>query len=72
MEIIKIQTEYIKLDQLLKFSGIAFTGGDAKYIIENGFVSLNGEKELRRGKKLYKGDIIDISLEGKDIKIKIE
>ena len=53
---IKISTEYIKLDQLLKFAGITETGGRAKELIENGEVSLNGEKCLVRGKKIRAGD----------------
>lgn len=47
---VKIDTEYIKLDQLLKFSGLADTGGIAKEVIQNGEVLVNGEVETRRGK----------------------
>lgn len=60
MERIKIETEYIKLDQLLKFSGISDTGADAKLIISEGKVKVNGQPELQRGKKLSKGDRVDI------------
>ncbi len=56
---VKINTEYIKLDQLLKFSNLVSTGGQAKEEILNGKVKLNGVVELRRGKKVYKGDIVD-------------
>ena len=49
---VKIDTEYIKLDQLLKFSGLADTGGIAKEVIQNGEVFVNGEVETRRGKKI--------------------
>lgn len=54
--IIEITTEYIKLDCALKFAGIAENGAHAKELILEGLVKVNGETELRRGKKLYKGD----------------
>ena len=57
---IKINTEYIKLDQLLKFSGIAGNGSDAKFMILDGEVLVNGKIETRRGKKIVKGDIVKI------------
>lgn len=53
---VKITTEYIKLDQLLKFAGIAETGGHAKELVESGEVTVNGEKCQMRGKKLRTGD----------------
>lgn len=56
---VKIDTEYIKLDQLLKFSGLADTGGIAKEIIQNGEVLVNGEVETRRGKKIRKEDVVE-------------
>lgn len=55
---IEITTEYIKLDQLLKFSGIAENGAEAKMIILEGNVTVNGEIALQRGKKIKKGDIV--------------
>ncbi|WP_069651073.1 RNA-binding S4 domain-containing protein [Caloranaerobacter ferrireducens] len=61
MKKIKIHTEYIKLDQLLKYVNIAETGGHAKILIKNGQVKLNGEIVLQRGKKVKKGDIIELS-----------
>lgn len=57
---IKIRTEFIRLDQLLKFCGIAETGGHAKEIIAEGVVYLNGEVCLMRGKKIRAGDVIVI------------
>ncbi len=54
--IIEINTEYIKLDSALKYAGIAENGAHAKEMILEGLVTVNGEKELRRGRKLYKGD----------------
>ena len=56
IEEIKIRTEFIKLDQFLKFCGIAETGGHAKEIVAEGVVFVNGELCLQRGKKLRLGD----------------
>ena len=56
IEEIKIRTEFIKLDQFLKFCGIAETGGHAKEIVAEGVVFVNGELCLQRGKKLRPGD----------------
>ena len=53
---IRIDTEFIKLDSLLKLSGIAMTGGQAKIIIQNGDVKVNGEICTQRGKKIRPGD----------------
>lgn len=60
MEKIKINTEYIKLDQFLKFIGISSTGGEAKVIIFEGLVKVNGEVTSQRGKKLRKDDVVEI------------
>lgn len=60
MENVKISTDYIKLDQLLKWIGVADTGTAAKEMIAEGEIKVNGEVELRRGKKLRSGDRIDI------------
>ena len=60
MKEIKIETECIKLDQLLKFAGITDTGGQSKIIINDGLVKVNGEVINARGKKIKKGDIIEI------------
>ncbi len=62
MEKIKISTEYIKLDQLLKFSGICETGSLAKEMISGGSVLVNGEICTMRGKKIRKGDIVTVNL----------
>ncbi len=53
---IKITTEFIKLDALLKFAGVVDTGGEAKQAIQAGEVRVNGEACLMRGKKLRPGD----------------
>ena len=57
---VKINTEYIKLDSALKYSGIAENGVFAKEMILNGEVMVNGEIEYRRGKKLYPGDTFTV------------
>ena len=57
---ISINTEYIKLDQLIKFAGIAENGADAKFIIVDKNVTVNGETETRRGRKIRKGDIVTV------------
>jgi len=57
---ISITTEYIKLDQLLKFAGIVICGADAKFLIKDEIVLLNGERVTERGKKIRAGDIVKI------------
>ena len=58
MEKIKIETEFIKLDALLKFAVLVGSGGEAKTVIADGMVSVNGEVCTMRGKKLRPGDTI--------------
>ncbi len=55
-EPLAIRTDFIKLDQALKFCGVAETGGHAKELVEKGAVRVNGEECLSRGKKLFPGD----------------
>lgn len=57
---IKITTEFIKLDALLKFAGVAETGGAAKEAVQNGEVLYNGEVCTMRGKKVRLGDTVEI------------
>lgn len=71
METIEIKTEFIKLDQLLKFANITENGADAKFLITGGFVKLNGEQELRRGKKIYDGDVVNIDYEDAHFTLKV-
>ena len=59
MEQIQIRDEFIKLGQALKLSGMVESGLDAKLFIQDGKVKVNGEVELRRGRKLYKGDQVE-------------
>ena len=61
MKEIKVDTEIIKLDAFLKWSGIASQGSDAKFYIKNGDIKLNDEVEVQRGKKLVKGDIVEFN-----------
>ncbi len=64
---IKIDSEYIKLDSLLKYSNLVESGGMAKTLIQEGYVLVNGEVETRRGKKIYPND--EVELEGEVIKV---
>lgn len=59
----KEKKEYITLQQFLKLSGIVSTGGQAKLYIQEADITVNGEKENRRGRKLYPEDIVVV--EGK-------
>ncbi len=59
-EIITIRTEFIKLDQFLKFAGAAETGGHAKELVAAGEAKVNGEVCLMRGKKIRPGDVVEI------------
>ena len=67
MEKITIETEYIKLDSLLKFAAVVGTGGEAKYVISECMVSVNGEVCTMRGKKLRPGD--KVSFQGLDFEV---
>lgn len=59
-EILKIKTEYIKLDSLLKFAGLTDTGGTAKEIIAEERIFVNGEICTARGKKIRPGDVVSV------------
>ena len=59
--------DYIKLGQLLKKANMMSSGVDAKMVILDGLVSVNGEVELRRGKKIYTGDVV--TFEGESVKV---
>ena len=61
MEKILIHTEFIKLDSLLKLAGLVETGGEAKLLIQNGQVEVNGEVCTMRGKKLRPGDVVSFA-----------
>ncbi len=57
---VAIQTEYIKLDSLLKFAGLCDTGGFAKELVQQGAVRVNGEVCTMRGKKIRPGDTVEV------------
>lgn len=67
MNEIKLKDEYIKLGQALKAAGLVGSGLDAKIVIQDGLVLVNGEVETRRGKKLFGGEIV--SFDGEEVKI---
>lgn len=67
MDLIRINTEFIKLDALLKFAGLCETGGEAKELVQGGAVRLNGEVCTQRGKKCRAGDVVE--LDGHEVKI---
>lgn len=67
MKEISVSTEYIKLDAFLKWANIVGSGVEAKHLIQEGLVKVNSEVEVRRGKKLYKGDVV--AFEGEEFKI---
>ncbi|MCH5184663.1 MAG: RNA-binding S4 domain-containing protein [Oscillospiraceae bacterium] len=71
-ENIKITTEYIKLDQLLKFAGIAESGADAKDMIYDETVSVGGEICTMRGKKIRPGDVVTVEFDDEVCEITVE
>ena len=68
METIGIHSEFIKLDALLKFAALTGTGGEAKLVIGEGLVLVNGEVCTMRGKKIYPGDLVSFG----DTELKVE
>ena len=67
MEEIRLREDFIKLGQALKAAGLVESGVEAKIVILDGEVMVNGETEYQRGKKLYDGDVV--SFRGEEIKI---
>lgn len=67
IETVRIHTDFIKLEGLLKFCGWCETGGEAKERIQNGDVTLNGEVCTMRGKKCVPGDVV--SLDGRSLRV---
>ena len=59
----------MKLDQFLKFQGVTLTGGQAKHLIQSGFVAVNGELEVRRGRQLSVGDIVTVEDESYEVQL---
>lgn len=70
LEIVMIRGEYIELGKLLKFAGLADTGGEARSILETGEVSVNGKVERRRGAKIRDNDVVCVEKPPKLMKIK--
>lgn len=64
---VTIRDEFIKLGQALKLGGLVGSGVDAKLVIQDGQVRVNGEVEYQRGKKLHDGDIV--SFQGEELRI---
>ena len=67
METIKIRDEFIKLGQLLKLAGLVESGVDAKFVIQDGLVKVNGQVETHRGKKIVAGDVVEF--DGNSVKV---
>ena len=67
MEIIKLRDEYIKLGQALKAANLVEDGVEAKLVIQDGLVKVNNEVDIRRGRKLYDGDVA--SFDGQELRI---
>ena len=67
METSVLRDEFIKLGQALKAAGLCETGAEAKMVIQDGMVTVNGQVETQRGKKLYGGD--EITFQGETVKI---
>lgn len=67
MEIIKLRDEYIKLGQALKAANLVEDGVEAKLVIQDGLVKVNNQVDIRRGRKLYDGDVV--SFGGQELRI---
>ena len=67
MEVIRLRDEYIKLGQALKAAGLVESGVEAKEVITEGRVTVHGETDTRRGRKLYAGDMV--LFDGEEIRI---
>ena len=67
MEVVRIKDEFIKLGQVLKLAGLVDSGVDAKIVIQDGLVKVNGEIDTRRGRKIVVGDIVEY--QGNKVKV---
>lgn len=67
MESVRIKDDFIKLGQLLKLAGFVDSGVESKIMIQDGLVKVNGEVDLRRGRKVVSGDIVEY--QGKKVKV---
>lgn len=68
---VNITTEFIKLDQLIKYAGIAYSGAEAKDMVINGYASVNGEVCTMRGKKIRSGDVVTLDFEDDSFEIAV-
>lgn len=68
MNTIEITTEYIKLQDMLKLAGLTYTGGEAKVMVQEGLVTVNGEVCTMRGRKIRPGDTVEF--EGKTLEVR--
>ena len=69
---VELTTEFIKLDNLLKLAGVTDSGGQAKLLIREGLVRLNGEVVTQRGKKVRPGDTVELSEPAAKIVVSLE
>ena len=67
MEVIHLKEDHIKLGQALKAANLVESGADAKYVVQEGLVRVNGQVETRRGRKLVDADLVDYK--GRTVKI---
>lgn len=72
MEEIIIDTEFIKLDSLLKYAAVVQTGADAKFFISEGLVLVDGEVETRRGRKIYDGMTVKVLADNEEVNLIIK
>ena len=72
MEEIIIDTEFIKLDSLLKYAAVVPTGADAKFFISEGLVLVDGEVETRRGRKIYDGMTVKVLADDEEVNLIIK
>ena len=70
METLRLRDDFIKLGQALKAAGLVESGVDAKFVIQDGLVKVNGSIETQRGKKLVAGDVVEF--DGQTIKIEAQ
>ena len=70
MEEIQIYSDFIKLDQFLKFANVAASGGEAKLMVEDGIVFVNGTKAFEKRKKIYTGDVVKVVADDIEIELK--
>lgn len=69
METVHLTSEFIRLDDLLKLTGVATTGGQAKMMIQSGMILVNDEVCSMRGKKLRNGDVVKVPHEKREIAV---